>query len=71
MKINVIVAVDDKLGIGKNNKLPWDIPEDLAHFKNITTKFETLENVVLMGRNTWESIPNKFRPLKDRINIIL
>ena len=39
MKINVIVAVDDKLGIGKNNKLPWDIPEDLAHFKNITTNF--------------------------------
>jgi len=71
MKTSIIVAIDDKYGIGKNNKLPWNIPEDLAHFKKITTTYETLENVVLMGRNTWESIPIKFRPLKNRINLIL
>lgn len=52
--------------IGHNNSLPWHIPEDLKNFKN-TTNGQT----VIMGRNTWESIPEKFRPLPNRNNIII
>ncbi len=66
MKFSIIVAIDEKGGIGKNNTLPWHIPADLKHFKEITTG-----GTVIMGRNTWESIPEKFRPLPNRLNIVL
>ena len=66
---NLIVAIDENYGIGKENTIPWNIPNDLKYFKEITTKKK--KNVVIMGRLTWESIPSKFRPLKDRINIII
>ena len=59
----IIVAHDNKGGIGLNNKIPWYIPEDLKHFKEVTTG-----NVVIMGRKTYESIGKK---LPNRINIIL
>lgn len=49
--------------IGKENKIPWDIPEDLALFKKITSN-----NIVIMGRKTFESIG---KPLPNRVNIIL
>ena len=70
---NLIVAVDENYGIGKSNSIPWDIPEDLKYFKDITTYNENDKNinVVIMGRKTWESIPIKFRPLRDRVNIIV
>ena len=58
--------MDDKCGIGKDNKLPWKIKQDMEFFKKVTTG-----NVVIMGRKTWESIPKKFRPLPNRTNIIL
>ncbi len=64
--ISIIVAVDKNLGIGKNNSIPWDIPEDLKRFKDLTTG-----HPVIMGRKTWESIPEKFRPLPNRENIII
>ncbi len=72
-EFNIIVAISKNNGIGLNNTLPWDLPEDLKYFKKITTQTtdKDLKNVVIMGRNTWESIPSKFRPLKDRINVIL
>lgn len=50
-KISLIVATNQDLVIGANNQLPWHIPEDLAHFKNLT-----LGKVMLMGRKTFESI---------------
>lgn len=60
----------DKMGIGITlNNLPtmsWSFKNDMDHFRNTTTG-----NFVLMGRNTWESIPEKFRPLPNRINIIV
>ena len=74
MKFSLIVAIDLKRGIGKNGDLPWHVPEDLKYFKKITTAKNDLsevENVVVMGRKTWESIPDKYRPLPDRYNIVL
>lgn len=52
--------------IGKDNALPWHLPEDLAHFKR-----HTLGAPVLMGRKTWDSLPPRFRPLPGRQNIVL
>lgn len=70
---SVIVAVDEKLGIGKEGGLPWHLPGDLKYFKNITTLTSSLDkqNAVVMGRKTWESIPEKYRPLSGRINAVL
>lgn len=61
---DVIVACTEDGGIGLQGTIPWYIPEDLRHFARITKN-----GVVIMGRNTWDSLPNK--PLPDRINIIV
>lgn len=66
MSFSLIVAADDKRGIGKNGKLPWHLPHDLHRFKLVTQG-----HTVIMGRKTWESIPEKRRPLPDRLNIVL
>lgn len=70
---NIIVACDPNGAIGINNTIPWKIKDDMKLFKNITsnTSNKHSKNVVVMGRKTWESIPEKFRPLSKRINIIL
>jgi dihydrofolate reductase len=52
--------------IGANGAIPWHIPEDLAHFKEIT-----LGHPVVMGRKTWDSLPEKYRPLTGRRNIVV
>ena len=73
-KLNLIVALCRKNnGIGFKNTLPWKLSGDMKFFKETTTTTGTSskKNVVLMGRNTWESIPSKFRPLDDRINVVL
>lgn len=64
MDINMIVAVDRNYGIGKNNKLLAHIPEDLKYFKKITNN-----NIIVMGYNTYMSLPIK--PLPNRVNIVL
>lgn len=63
--MNAIVAVDKNWGIGKDNNLLFHISEDMKFFKERTTN-----NVVIMGRKTLESFPNR-KPLKNRTNIIL
>lgn len=70
---SLIVAVDQKMGIGKDGQLPWYIPEDLKYFAQTTKKTisPNLENAVIMGRKTWESIPEERRPLAGRINCVL
>lgn len=70
-KINIIVACTFDGGIGYDNKIPWHISEDLKKFKKITsnTNDESKKNAIIMGRNTWESLPVK--PLPGRVNIIL
>ena len=63
--MKLIVACDPKGGIGYSNKLPWtNIQGDLPRFKELTTG-----KVVVMGRNTWESLPKK--PLPNRINVVV
>lgn len=66
MRVNLIYARAANGVIGKDNTLPWHLPEDLAHFKR-----QTQGCPVLMGRRTWESLPEKFRPLPGRLNIVL
>ena len=62
--ISAIVAVDENWGIGFNGELLEKIPEDMEHFKELTT-----DNIVVMGRKTWDSLPSQ--PLPDRLNIVL
>ena len=73
MKFSIILAVDEKNWLWKNNDLAWRISADLKHFKEITTKTTDLAklNAVVMWRKTRESIPSKYRPLSERINCIL
>lgn len=72
-KFNIIVAVDRWLGIGEGNTIPWKIKEDIKYFKYITCGLydDKKSNAVIMGRKTWESIPDKYRPLQSRFNIVL
>ena len=69
----IVVAHDSRLGIGKNDVLPWKIDEDRIFFRNLTrsVKEPNSQNLVIMGRKTWESIPSQHRPLKGRINLVL
>lgn len=60
-----IVAMSKNRVIGKDGGLPWHLPEDLKRFKDLTTG-----HAVLMGRKTYESLPEKFRPLPNRFNIV-
>lgn len=66
MTIEIIAAVSKNLVIGTDdNKLPWKIPEDLVQFKNLTTN-----HVVVMGKNTFLSLPNG-KPLPNRLNVVV
>lgn len=65
-RLNLIYARAANGVIGKDNQLPWHLPEDLAHFKRTT-----LGCPVIMGRKTWDSLPPKFRPLPGRLNIVV
>ena len=64
MNINIIAAISLNNVIGSNGTIPWDIPEDLKHFKKITTG-----HVVIMGRKTFESLGSKALP--NRTNIVI
>ncbi|MDE1920753.1 MAG: dihydrofolate reductase [Candidatus Omnitrophica bacterium] len=70
---SIVVAFDSSYGIGKNGRLPWRLPGDLRRFKEITTGEDQglKKNAVIMGRKTWESLPEKFRPLPNRVNVVL
>jgi dihydrofolate reductase len=68
MSFSLILACTIEGGIGFDNKIPWNIREELQLFKKITND-DNKKNAVIMGRKTWESLPIK--PLKNRINIII
>jgi len=65
---SLVVATDRNRGIGVGGKLPWRLREDMRHFRELTTGSD---NSVIMGRKTWESIPDKFRPLPGRRNVVM
>jgi dihydrofolate reductase len=64
--IKLIMATNHQNIIGIGNKLPWCIPAEMAHFKQ-----QTMGQTVVMGRKTWESIPDKYKPLTGRHNVVL
>ena len=69
----IITALSKNRGIGYRGKLPWNIRKDMNFFKNTTSTVSNKKkiNAVVCGRTTWQSIPKKFRPLKNRLNIVL
>ena len=69
MKIAMIVAMDEENCIGDSGIIPWRIKSDMERFRRIT--IGDGYNSVVMGRKTWDSLPNKFRPLPDRTNIVM
>ena len=78
IRFNVIAAFDENRGIGMSGELPWPhCREDMKRFSSVTTSSISAEkdverpNVVIMGRGTWESLPAKYRPLKNRMNIVI
>jgi dihydrofolate reductase len=66
MKLHLIFARASNGVIGKDGTMPWHLPEDLAHFKRTT-----LGCPVIMGRKTWDSLPERFRPLPGRLNVVI
>ena len=83
MVLKLIVAMCKNNGIGIDNKIPWRISEDMSYFSKKTSgdygvmiqnekqNETTKKNAVIMGRNTWESLPKKYKPLPNRFNIVL
>ncbi|XP_048706015.2 dihydrofolate reductase isoform X2 [Caretta caretta] len=72
--LNSIAAVCQNMGIGKNGDLPWPpLRNEFKYFQRVTvtTTVKGKQNALIMGKRTWFSIPEKNRPLKDRINIVL
>ncbi len=66
MNVRLIFARAANGVIGRDNTIPWHLPEDLAHFRSLTQGAP-----VVMGRRTWDSLPPRFRPLPGRRNIVV
>jgi len=62
----IVAAVAENDIIGRDNKIPWRLSSDMARFKSLTS-----DSMVIMGRKTYESLPKKFQPLPDRVNIVI
>jgi dihydrofolate reductase len=66
VKVSVVAAVARRGVIGRSGTIPWRLPEDLRRFREVTTG-----HAVVMGRRTWESLPERFRPLPGRRNVVV
>jgi dihydrofolate reductase len=66
MTVGLIWAQSTSGVIGRDGAIPWHLPEDLARFKTLT-----MGHTVVMGRRTWDSLPERFRPLPGRRNVVL
>src|SRR3990167_6100109 len=66
MELGLIFARARNGVIGNAGGLPWQLPEDMAHFKKVT-----IGCPVIMGRKTWDSLPERFRPLPGRTNVVV
>ena len=69
MKIAMIVAMDENGCIGNQGNLPWRLKSDMVRFKSLTEGDGY--NAVIMGRKTWDSLPETLRPLPERVNIVM
>ncbi|KAK4232030.1 dihydrofolate reductase-like domain-containing protein [Podospora fimiseda] len=73
----ILAAAGQSLGIGRNGTLPWTgLKKEMAYFARVTKRVppsfpSNKKNAVIMGRKTWQSIPAKFKPLPDRINVVI
>ena len=69
----IVAACKQTHGIGVGGQLPWSLRGDMQFFKQLTrsTQDPLKRNAVVMGRKTWQSIPERFRPLDDRLNVVL
>mmetsp|Transcript_23387 Transcript_23387/g.36100 ORF Transcript_23387/g.36100 Transcript_23387/m.36100 type:complete len:231 (+) Transcript_23387:112-804(+) len=74
----VVAAASNSRGIGYAGQMPWRLPGDMKHFRQVTSSSSSVDidgdtkiNAVIMGRKTWDSIPPKFRPLEGRTNVVL
>mmetsp|Transcript_4221 Transcript_4221/g.6175 ORF Transcript_4221/g.6175 Transcript_4221/m.6175 type:complete len:520 (-) Transcript_4221:99-1658(-) len=68
----VVAAASNSRGIGYAGQMPWRLPGDMKHFRQVTSSVDGDKvNAVVMGRKTWDSIPPKFRPLEGRTNVVL
>ena len=66
MKVSLLAAVARGGVIGRDNAIPWRIPEDARRFRALT-----MGHAVVMGRRTWDSLPDRFRPLPGRRNVVV
>jgi len=66
VRVSVLAAVARGGVIGRDRTIPWRLPEDVARFKALTTGHS-----VVMGRRTWDSLPDRFRPLPGRRNVVV
>lgn len=73
IEFDAVVAADLSDGIGATGGIPWKLPGDLAHLKRLTTDTAVpgTRNAVVMGRKTWDTIPDRFRPLPGRLNVVV
>ncbi|KAF1961676.1 hypothetical protein CC80DRAFT_401147 [Byssothecium circinans] len=82
LSLTLILAATPSLGIGKNGTLPWpQLKKEMGYFARVTKRVpprivgkegsRQRVNAVVMGRKTWDSIPEKFRPLKGRVNVVV
>ncbi|CAH2354643.1 dihydrofolate reductase [[Candida] railenensis] len=71
--VAIVAALAPDLGIGYKGTLPWKLRQEMKYFRKVTSysSSDSIQNVVVMGRKTWESIPPKFRPLPNRLNVVL
>lgn len=69
----IVAALCPQMGIGYRGGLPWKLSKEMKYFRQVTTSTfaQDKSNAVIMGRRTWDSIPPKFRPLKNRVNVVL
>jgi dihydrofolate reductase len=66
VRISLVAAVARGGVIGRDNAIPWSLPEDARHFRTVT-----MGHPVVMGRRTWDSLPERFRPLPGRRNVVV
>ena len=66
MRVALVAAVAGNGVIGREGSIPWHLPEDLKRFRKLTTG-----HAVVMGRRTWDSLPDRFRPLPGRRNVVV